>query len=440
MTNENPPTGSLQVRVRNGIPRFIAHWRFGRDQHQATLGKAWLIDNGQGGWKKKRGKAPEEFLTRDQAIVKKAEVIQQAARDQIIRTDRRSATFAHVAEDWLDYLKHSGRAKPSTLTDYGLMLSQPVPRIRGDGKRDARIMKEFGNKRVRAIATPDIDVFLSGLDRQGMSARSVNKHRQILHSVFEYARKPGTYGLGRNPASPTEKRSERNREGGLLELEIFTTEEIQAIVRAAENGKLRTEPGEQYGPETKAEWERLNRQDAALFLVAAQTGLRRGEICALKWRDVDITKRKLTVSRAVSGRQIQTPKSGKRRTVGLPVEAARKLDQQSQRKRHTRQEDYVFCATSGDFMDGRQIGLRFKRAQESAGVRYRSFHALRHTFGSDLVAKGFSLRDVQTLMGHSSITTTERYLHSADLTDLANRMSEAFEPDKIAPHPALPKP
>lgn len=75
---------------------------------------------------------------------------------------------------------------------------------------------------------------------------------------------------------------------------------------------------------------------------------------------------------------------------------------------------------------GSALSKRFRRAQREAGLRIRRFHDLRHTFGS-IAVRRLDLVKVQTLLGHASLTTTERYLHSQPRTDDAARLAEAFE-------------
>ena len=73
---------------------------------------------------------------------------------------------------------------------------------------------------------------------------------------------------------------------------------------------------------------------------------------------------------------------------------------------------------------------RFQRAQQAAGIRVRRFHDLRHTFGS-LAIRNLDSVTVQAMMGHSRLTTTERYLHAKPRTDDAARLSEAFAAEPV---------
>jgi hypothetical protein len=67
-------------------------------------------------------------------------------------------------------------------------------------------MKAFGDKSAHKITTRDIGTFLRRLDDQGLTARNVNKHRQILSAIFGYACRADTFGLAANPVEGTDKR------------------------------------------------------------------------------------------------------------------------------------------------------------------------------------------------------------------------------------------
>jgi integrase len=279
------------------------------------------------------------------------------------------------------------------------------------------------------VATADVARFLAALDREDVSARTVNKHRQVLHAIFEYARRGDTFGLRDNPVSETEKRPE----GGAKPIETFGPEEVHAIARAAKDGLHRPRPAHDYTPETVAEWQRVNEQDAAAFVVAAFTGLRLGELLALRWSDVDFAGARLTVARAMSaGEEASTTKSRRFRVVPLADQAATELERLSRRRWFTSRGDLVFCRADGGPLDRTTLRKRFARAQAGAGVRPRRFHDLRHTFGS-LAIRHLDSVTVQAMMGHSRLTTTERYLHAKPRTDDTAKLSSAFASDTSLP-------
>jgi integrase len=291
------------------------------------------------------------------------------------------------------------------------------------------MMRAFGGTKLAAITTADVARFLAGLDREDVSARTVNKHRQVLHAIFEYARRDDAFGLRENPVSGTEKRPE----GGAKPIETFDPEEVHAIARAAREGLHRPRPAHEYSAGTVAEWRRVNDQDAALFVIAAFTGLRLGELLALRWSDVDFGGARITVARAMSaGEEASTTKSRRFRVVPLADQAAAELDGLSHRHHFTGRNEVVFCRADGGPLDRSAVRKRFNRAQVISGVRVRRFHDLRHTFGS-LAIRNLDSVTVQAMMGHSRLTTTERYLHAKPRTDDAARLSAAFAADEALP-------
>jgi integrase len=147
----------------------------------------------------------------------------------------------------------------------------------------------------------------------------------------------------------------------------------------------------------------------------------------LRWEDADFQGSAITVARALSARVESSTKSGKVRRVPLSDQAAAALDRVSQRGDFTTRDDLVFCNSLGRALDGSALRRRYKRAQAAAGVRSLRFHDLRHSFGSRLAARGVDLVTIKSVMGHSSIRTTEKYLHARPATEQAEVFTRAFE-------------
>jgi integrase len=118
----------------------------------------------------------------------------------------------------------------------------------------------------------------------------------------------------------------------------------------------------------------------------------------------------------------------------MPNQAAAALDRLSRRDEYTSPDDYVFVNRLGRRLDASALRRRFERARGAAGLEPLRFHDLRHTYGSLLVAGGIDLASVKAAMGHSQITTTERYMHARPAGELADRFTIAL----AASEPALP--
>src|SRR6185437_8210055 len=171
-------------------------------------------------------------------------------------------------------------------------------------------------------------------------------------------------------------------------------------------------------------------QDSAIFLTAAFTGLRRGELIALRWRDVDFAGSVLRVRASYAGGALTSPKSGKVRSVPLAPDVAQALARLSNRELLTGEDDLVFPGEFGDFLDGSALRRRYAAALKRAGLRSLRFHDLRHTFGTRMIAKA-DISRVQEWMGHADIQTTMRYLHYAPRREDAALVAEAFRVESV---------
>ena len=417
------PTGALLVVNRDRGPVYYAKWRdsTGR-QVKRRLGPAWVEADGAG-WRRRRGRVPEGALDERAATIAMGEAIRtHEASLGAPRVDR-AVTFADAATTWLHHLEHVEGCKPSTLADYRYMLApvETLPRKRGRAPA-ARIMRAFGHRPLASITSADVGRFLARLDTEPeMGPRTVNKHRQVLCSVFEHATRADTFHLAVNPARGTDKR----REPDAQPIDFYEPEEVLALARAAREGLHRDPRRPAVTTEELAERRRADEQDAALYVVAAFTGLRLGELLALRWRNVSFPDAKLTVEASWSAGRLSSPKSRKWRAVPLADQPAAVLDQLSQRSFFTSRDDLVFCSPVGGYLDPSALRRRYRRTQDAAGLRPLRFHDLRHSFGS-LVIREFDPVAVKDFMGHSKITTTERYLHARSRRTDAARLTKAF--------------
>jgi integrase len=195
------------------------------------------------------------------------------------------------------------------------------------------------------------------------------------------------------------------------ELRFLTLEELEAVLRAM--------------PDTP-----LGRVERALVLTAGMTGLRRGELLGLRWRDVDWSSRTIRVVRTyVSGRP-DTPKSEKsRRSVPMADRLAAELQRLWEATPYQADDDPVFAhpAGTGLPLDGAAATKAFRFALERAGVRRVRFHDLRHTFGTVMAADPrVSMRTLQGWLGHADPATTAIYSHFAPNDLHAAWIGEAF--------------
>ncbi len=384
---QSAPSGHVFRVARQRGPVWYAKYRLpdGR-QVQRKIGPAWSG----------RTRPPLGYFTKRQAEDWLRETLEQARRGTLPGLVRTGATVADAAAEYLRYIEQDRERKPSTVQGYRWII-------------DAQILPAFGGMAVEEVTSEHVEHWLSGMGRKA-STRS--KALVLLRGIFQRARK--VYGLTTNPASDVERPS-LSRSG---DIEVFSPEEVWALARAASS-----------------------EQDAAIFLTAAFTGLRAGELLALRWRDVDFPGSLVRVRASYAGGALTTPKSGKVRSVPLAPEVARALAKLSQREPFTGDDELVFAGAAGSFLDGSALRRRYKAALQRAKLRPLRFHDLRHTFGTRMIAKA-DIRRVQEWMGHADIQTTMRYLHYAPREEDARLVAEAFRVEtpgaRAAEPPALP--
>ncbi len=346
-------------------------------QVQKKLGPAWTD----------RGRPAAGYFTKRLAEEALRTVLHEARRGTHPGMIRSGATFADAAAEYLRYCEQDRGCKPSTLRDYRSNL-------------DAHLLPAFGEQSLEGITSDAIDAWRSSL--MGLSSRTKNKLLVVMGGVMRRAQH--VWGLPVNPVTSVEKY--RQRASG--DIDVFSPEEVMALVRAA-------------GSE----------QDAAIFLMAAFTGLRRGELLALRWRDVDFAGSTIRVRASYAAGHVTTPKSGKLRSVPMAPDVSEALARLGQREHWIGDDDLVFVGEAGGYLDGSALRRRYGVALERAGLRALRLHDLRHTFGTRMIAKA-DIRRVQEWMGHADVQTTMRYLHYAPRADDATLVAEAFKIETLA--------
>ncbi len=154
---------------------------------------------------------------------------------------------------------------------------------------------------------------------------------------------------------------------------------------------------------------KLSSTHLVLVLLAGSGGLRRGEIIALKWSDLDIPRRAIAVDRAMWRTHEESPKGGRGRPLPMTEELAAALTAH----RHLRGERVLYSA-KGRVLSNRSIRNMLGQAQRRAGLEANGgIHILRHTFCSHLAIAGVPARAIQELAGHADLKTTQRYMHLA---------------------------
>jgi integrase len=433
---------NLVVRLREGAKGktyWDAQWRYRSaptepwSLKKRRLGLAWQEPDGNGGWRKRKGRCPAGWLDERAATVAAMAAMEEHAVE-LLESEQRAReaaedriTVRELAHEWLSWLEQVKGAKPSTVADYRFLIREPgVPHRRGDGVSHGRIIGAFGDLAAADVTTADVSRFLRSLDSTGLTPRSINKHRQVLAAMFTYGSRSDTHALPFNPVAGTDKR----RENPPAALDYYEVDEVEALARACESGLHRT--GEPSLDLSEAAARRMeDSRDAEAFRLLFYTGLRLGELLPLRWEDVDLQDRLLLVRRGLSAGQETLPRGRQHRFVPLSTPAAATLARLADRDEFTGPDDYVICNRFGRRLDPSALRRRYKRACEAAGLRPVKLHGLRHAAGS-LVARTTDAVFVRDFLGHAKVSTTDRYVSAKLRPEEIERLDAAFATTGLA--------
>lgn len=361
----------------------------------------------------KRQAGSRDGLTRVQA---ERELRRRMDADAVVVARGQQRTVAEAGAEYVDHLENVMERKRTTVQDYR-------------GYLRGHLEPFFAERALDRIDERLVAAYLKRKRDKGMSSKTVNNHLNFLHGLFKFAIKRGW--AEHNPVAAVERpRKARRPERRLRFLQPV---ELDALIRAVPDDEL----GAVEGP---------------LYLAAAMTGLRQGELIALPWLDIDWMARRIRVADNFPRGRLEerdSPKSHEGRSVPMADRVAAELERHFQRTAYRGDRDLVFChPQTGRPLDPSKLGKRFKRALERAGLGKITFHELRHTFGTQLAASGVPLRTIQEWMGHADAKTTEVYrhyapdpTHGADMVEgaFARRSNSRSKPSETGGHAEAPK-
>ncbi len=285
-------------------------------------------------------------------------------------------------------------------------------------------MAALGDRPAADVTTAEVSAFLRSLDREGLTARNINKHRELLAAMFSYACRGDVLELASNPVDGTDKR----HQDPPAALDYYEVHEVEALAGACEHGLHRA--GNVSDPDERAARVQEGCRDADAFRLLFYTGLRLGELLTLRWADIDLADRLLLVRRGLSAGQETLPKGRRHRFVPLSTPAVAALSRLSDRDEFLETDDYVLCNRFGRRLDASALRRRYKRGCAAAGLRPVRLHGLRHAAGS-LVARTTDAVFVRDFLGHAKLTTTDRYLSAKLMPEELERLDLAFAPRKL---------
>ena len=252
------------------------------------------------------------------------------------------------------------------------------------------LVKAFGHMRLDEITTEDVQRLKAALTER--APKTVNNILTTLSVVLRTA-----VGWGVIARVPCAIKLLKAPKGAAS---FYDFDEFERLVKAAQSEPLAL----------------------LLVLLGGEAGLRCGEMMALEWSDVDLTKRQMTVARSEWKGHVTTPKGGRLRHLPL----TRRLGEALRTARHLR-GPRVLCDGAGVPLTQKVVQVLVRRTAKRANVK-PGVHILRHTFCSHLAMRGAPARAIQELAGHQDLTTTQRYMHLSPaaldaairLLDLAN--------------------
>jgi integrase len=235
----------------------------------------------------------------------------------------------------------------------------------------------FGKRPLDQIRDEDVQRLKSELAKK--SPKTVNNVLTVLNTMLKVAVRWSV--IERMPA-----RIELLRVPPVSDPAFYDYEQYDRLVRGAE----------QHDPRT-----------LAAILLGGDAGLRRGEIIALEWPDVDLERGMLAIRRSEWKGQVTAPKGGRPRRIKM----TEKLQRALVALRHLRGPRILY-RDDGETVTAKVLRKWMETAQRRAKLPDTgAMHCLRHTFCSHLAMRGAAARAIQELAGHQHITTTMRYMH-----------------------------
>src|SRR5712692_7830495 len=342
-------------------------------------GKYWVFIDHKG---KRKAKCIGTSKQAAESVAEKIQAKISLGQFAIVEEKAKPILFADSAAEWLK-TSAAVRCKPSTVEDYERAYTLHLKPV-------------FGTKYLQDVTREQVKRLLAEKLESGLSRSRVMGILNVLDAVLNSAVEDGH--LSMNPAARL-GRTIRLKKGPLKEIHPLTREELALFLATVQEHFPALYP---------------------LFLLLARTGMRLGEVLALKWQDIDFHGGFIEVRRSWRRKRLGTPKSGK----GRRVDMSRQLKETVLTLFETRKEEawrhglgqvpeWVFCDEGGKLLI--EVTVRkyvFYPVLSRSGLRRIRIHDLRHTYASLLIQQGESLAYVKEQLGHHSIKiTVDTYGH-----------------------------
>jgi len=380
--NSRRAYGSGSIVIKRGA--YFVKWRSGGRQVKRRLGPVRKVGTRQG-------------LTKTQAEAQLRALMAEPFSAPVCQR----LTVEEAGTHYLRHLQLVEERKPATIQDYRIILEN-------------HLGPAFGSRSLEQVSPDDVTAYISAKRGAGYARQSVVNQVNLLHGIYRFA-------VERRWAStnPVVGVRRPRSKGARAEIRFLTVEEVEALLRAV--------PDDALGP-----------TDRVLYLTAAMTGLRQGEVVGLRWRDVDWPAGKVRVRRAYSRRKWGTPKSRRSsRAVPMADRVAAELERHFRASAYQADDDLAFAhPQTGEPYDASRMRKRFYAAMRAARMGHLvgqengiTLHSLRHTFGTRMAAQGVPMRTLQEWMGHRDLSTTQVYAdYAPDTANEREWVERAFAP------------
>ncbi len=316
-------------------------------------------------------------------------------------------SVGELLDRWMAHIESQGRA-PSTLVRYRSAI-------------DVNIKPRLGRVEIAKVDGATLDAFYGQLQRAGLSALTVRKSHAILSAAFSQAIRWGWIDL--NPVVRSSPPSPKGRE-----IRPPSLDELRRLIDAC------AEDHPDLG---------------GLIYAAATTGARRGELCGLRWSDVDLDAATATFARSISDAggkvAVKDPKTHQARRIALDAST---VDVLREHRRRVEERSRLAGMVLGpgayvwsQDLDGAtpyrpdRVTGAFRSLRDRAALQHVTFHALRHFAATTLAGQGVGVRTIAGRLGHANPGITLRtYAHFLDTADrdAADAIGEAL----ASVHPA----
>ena len=173
----------------------------------------------------------------------------------------------------------------------------------------------------------------------------------------------------------------------------------------------------------KLEKECLKSTDIRIIgiLISIYTGMRIGEICALRWKNIDLNKKLINVTHTLQRVYVEKAKTKIIITTPKTKTSERKIpivtnlyDKLKLESAKFLKDAYVLTGKEEKYIEPRSFQCVYKKAIENCKIQYRNFHCLRHTFATRCIRVGMDIKSLSEVLGHSDVNITlNRYVHSS---------------------------